>query len=382
MEEKCRICGNPEAYDGVSNLVQYIEYPEKLCSGCIKWLRGFYEGKEKSLTYKDSGVDIEAGNQAVQLIKNKIEQTFKFFPGKVLNELGGFCSVAELQNGTVIGTTTDGVGTKVKIAILLNRHDTIGIDLVAMCVNDLIVHNVNPAGFLDYIAQGKQIPERTDALISGMISSCNSAKTALLGGEMAEMPGIYKEEDYDLAGFAFGFAKSKGDLIFGQKIRPGMKVFGLPSFGLHSNGYSLARKVYGIDDSKPEEAIKILNSQFMRTTFSLGDELLRATMIYVQTVEYLLKRYEIAGMAHITGGGLVENPLRILPEGCAIRIDWERWPILPIFKDIQQKGNISDREMRRTFNNGIGFILISPDEIQEAYEIGEIIEGERVVIFD
>lgn len=337
------------------------------------------EEKKKELTYKDSGVDIEAGNQAVKLIKNKIEQTFKFFPGKVLNELGGFCSVAELRDGTVIGTTTDGVGTKVKIAILLDKHDTIGIDLVAMCVNDLIVHNITPAGFLDYIAQGKQIPERTDMLISGMISGCKSAKAALLGGEMAEMPGIYKEEDYDLAGFAFGFAKSKEDLIFGQKIKPGMKVFGLPSFGLHSNGYSLAKKVYGINDNRPEEAIKILNRRFMNTYLTLGDELMRSTLIYLQQVEYIMKRHEIAGMAHITGGGLVENPPRILPKGCAIRIEWGRWPILPIFKDIQQKGNISDREMRRTFNNGIGFILISPDEIQEAYEIGEIIESEKLL---
>jgi len=340
------------------------------------------EGKERGLTYKDSGVDIEAGNQAVQLIKNKVEQTFHYFPGKVLNELGGFCSVVEYENGTIIGSSTDGVGTKVKIAILLNRHDTIGIDLAAMCFNDLIVHNITPAGFLNYIAQGKQIPERTNMLISGMISGCKSAKAALLGGEMAEMPGMYKEEDYDLAGFAFGLAKSKSDLIFGQKIKPEMKVFGLPSSGLHSNGYSLARKVYDIDDNKPEEAVKILKSQFMHTALTLGEELLRSTFIYVQQVMHLLKRYEIAGMAHITGGGLIENPVRILPKDCAMKVKWGNWPTSPIFKDIQTKGSISDQEMRKTFNNGIGFILVSPDDINEAYKIGKIIQGKRAVFFE
>lgn len=334
---------------------------------------------DKQTTYAESGVNIEAGNKAVELIKNDAKKTFRHYNGKILSGIGGFSGVVELADKRVMGTSTDGVGTKLMLSIIMEKHDTVGIDLVAMCVNDLIVAGITPAIFLDYIAMGKQIPERTSSIVSGIIEGCERAEAALLGGEMAEMPGMYKDNDYDLAGFAIGFANSKENLILGNNIKPGMKIFGLPSSGIHSNGYSLVRKVFGIDIKNPKETKEILEQQHSFIGKTLGEELLEPTTIYVKQIKSLLSKYKIAGMAHITGGGIIENPPRILPEGCAINIKMGSWPVNPIFEYIQRKGNISIREMLKTFNYGIGLIIISGDNIEQAIPIGEVVEGNKEV---
>ena len=335
---------------------------------------------KKQIIYSDSGVDIEAGNKAVDLIKNKAQETFRHYNGKVLSGIGGFSGVVELPDKRVMGTSTDGVGTKLMLSIIMEKYDTVGIDLVAMCVNDLIVAGITPAIFLDYIAMGKQIPERTSLIINGIIDGCEMAEMALLGGEMAEMPGMYKNNDYDLAGFAVGFADSKEALILGKNIKPGMKVFGFPSSGIHSNGYSLVRKVFNIDINDHEKAREILNEQHSFIGKTLGQELLEPTTIYVKQIKSLLSKYEIAGMAHITGGGIIENPPRVLPEDCAINIKMGSWQVNPIFKYIQEKGNISIEEMLKTFNYGIGLMIISSDDIEEAILIGEVIKGSKPVV--
>jgi len=207
------------------------------------------------------------------------------------------------------------------------------------------------------------------------------AEIALLGGEMAEMPGMYQENDYDLAGFAIGLANSKKNLILGDKIKPGMKVYGFPSSGIHSNGYSLARKIFGIDLSKKEKSKKILKKYYPELNKTLGEELLTPTIIYVKLIKKLLARYRIFGMVHITGGGLIENPPRILPKGCAIKINKDSWKIPSIFKLMQKLGNVPENDMLRTFNCGIGLVTISPDEIKEGILIGEVIKGNKEVLF-
>lgn len=333
----------------------------------------------KIITYADSGVNIDAGDLAVDLIKDKAKETLKYFPGKVLSGIGGFSGIVELPSGQIMGSCTDGVGTKLILGILLDKHDTVGIDLVAMSVNDLIVAGMMPAIFLDYIAMGKQIPERTQKIVNGIIEGCHQSESALLGGEMAEMPGLYQEGEYDLAGFAIGFADSKDKLILGKEIKPGMKVYGLASSGVHSNGYSLVRRVFGIDLDKSEEAKKALNEFYPELKRTLGEELLEPTKIYVKDVKKLISKYNIRGMAHITGGGLIENIPRTLPAGCAVKINNGSWPVPAIFKLIQEKGNIPELEMMRTFNYGIGLVLITEDVIEEAILIGEVVQGNEIV---
>lgn len=335
--------------------------------------------KDEKNTYVDSGVDITAGNKAVELIKETAKKTFRHYDGNILSGIGGFSGIIELPDGRIMGASTDGVGTKLIISIVMGKHDTIGIDLVAMCVNDLIVTGMIPAIFLDYIAMDKQIPERTSSIVSGIIDGCEMAETALLGGEMAEMPGMYKENIYDLAGFAVGFADSKANLILGENIKPGMKVFGFPSSGIHSNGYSLVRKIFDIDINDFQKAEKILNRKNSFIGRTLGEELLEPTIIYVKQIKYLLSKYEIAGMVHITGGGIIENPPRILPDGCAIKIKKGSWSVPLIFKYIQEKGSIAFEEMVRTFNYGIGLMVISDDDVKEGILIGEVIEGNKEV---
>jgi len=329
--------------------------------------------------YKKSGVDIDAGDRAVELIKEKARETFVNYQGKVLSGIGGFSGVVELKDHRMMGLSTDGVGTKLVLAIMMEKHDTIGIDLVAMCVNDLIATGIWPAIFLDYIAQGKQIPERTQSIVGGIIKGCNLAECALIGGEMAEMPGMYRENDYDLAGFAVGFADSKDDLILGENIKSGMKVFGIPSSGIHSNGYSLVRKIFGISLTN-RESIKKLNAYYSDLGKTLGEELLKPTTIYVKLVKRLVSEYNIAGLVHITGGGIIENPPRILLEGLSINIKKGSWTIPPIFRLIQERGQISLNEMLRTFNCGIGLMVISEDDIKEGILIGEVVPGDKKVI--
>ncbi len=338
--------------------------------------------KKKKITYADSGVDISAGNLAVDLIKKNVHKTFKYFPGKVLTKIGSFGGVAELKGGKIVASSTDGVGTKLILASLMDKHDTIGIDLVAMSVNDLAVIGIMPAIFLDYIAMGKQIPKRTEKIINGIIKGCHESQCALMGGEMAEMPDVYSAEEYDLAGFATGFADSKKDLILGTDIKPGMKVYGFPSSGVHSNGFSLVRKIFGINFKDAKKAKKILNSKFSGLSGTLGEELLSPTIIYVKTIKKLISSYKIAGLAHITGGGLVENPPRILPKGCSVKIKKDSWKRLPIFDVIQKEGNVYDYEMLRTFNCGIGLIAVSSENIKEGKLIGEIVKGKGEVIFE
>lgn len=335
--------------------------------------------KNIKTSYANSGVNIEAGNKAVDLIKDKAQKTFRHYEGNVLSGIGGFSGVVELPDGRVMGTSTDGVGTKLILATLLNKHNTIGIDLVAMCVNDLIVTGIQPSIFLDYIAMGKQIPERTALVVSGIIEGCDMAQSALLGGEMAEMPGMYKDEDYDLAGFAIGFADSKENLILGKNIKPGMRVYGFQSSGVHSNGYSLVRKVFNINMNERENTKKILGKHYASLCRTLGEELLEPTIIYVKQIKSLLQKYTISGMVHVTGGGIIENTPRILPKDCAVHIKKDSWEMPPIFKIIQEKGNISTDEMMRTFNCGIGLIVISEDVIAEGILIGEIVKGNKEI---
>ncbi|MFH0856485.1 MAG: phosphoribosylformylglycinamidine cyclo-ligase [bacterium] len=332
--------------------------------------------------YEKSGVDITAGNTAVDLIKPLVAKTLYLPEGaKVLTGLGGFCAIIELPDGRIMGVTTDGVGTKIVPAILKDKHNTIGIDLCAMCFNDLLASGINPAIFLDYIAMGKQVPLRTKDLISGMVDACCASGCALVGGEMAEMPGIYSVNHYDLAGFAVGFLNSKEELILGEKIEPCMKVYGLPSSGLHSNGYALYNKIFDISLKIPDGSIIALNKYYPELGKTLGEELLTPTKIYTGDVAFL-RNYQIAGMANITGGGLIENPPRILPDGCGMVLNPNMWNRPPIF-DLIERNGVSKEEMLRVSNYGIGFIYITPDDAKLGVPIGEIIKStEKKVFFE
>lgn len=332
-------------------------------------------------TYKDAGVDIEAGNQAVEKMKPAVAATWR--PG-VMGGLGGFGGLFSLDlkkyPDPVLVSGTDGVGTKLRLAFQMDKHDTIGQDVVAMCVNDVLVQGAEPLFFLDYLAVGKLVPGRIAAIVGGVAEGCRLAGCALIGGETAEMPGFYAEEDYDIAGFAVG-AVNRDKLIDGSGIREGDILLGLKSSGLHSNGFSLVRKVfseYPLDEVFPELGRP------------LGEVLLTPTRIYVKSVLGVLEQIAIPGMVHITGGGLTENIPRVLPEGLGVEIDTASWDIPPVFKLMQKIGNIAQAEMMRTFNMGIGFIMIlhPEDEKQacavlaesgeEPIRIGKVIPGQEV----
>ena len=315
----------------------------------------------KGISYKDAGVDIDAANQSVDMIKKWVGKTSR---PEVLADIGSFGGFFALDNSKyrepVLVSGTDGVGTKLKIAQLMGVHDSVGIDLVAMCVNDILVHGAEPLFFLDYIALGKLKPALVEALVKGVSQGCLQAGCALIGGETAEMPGFYGEDEYDLAGFAVGVVE-RSRLINGSAIEDGDLLIGLPSSGLHSNGYSLARKVLlekaGL---KPDSYVEELGK-------SLGEVLITPTRIYVKTILSLLEEVEVRGMAHITGGGIGENLQRVLPAGLGAMIDSEKMDIPPIFKLIQENGQVPREEMFRTFNMGIGFILaISPHHHDKA----------------
>ena len=337
-------------------------------------------------SYKDAGVDISLANQIVKKIKPLISKTS--IPG-VLGGIGGFGGLFSLTGQKykepVLVSSTDGVGTKLKIAFALNKHDTVGIDLVAMSVNDIIVCGAKPLFFLDYISIGKLSKKVVVELIKGITEGCKMADCALLGGETAEMPGFYPEGEYDLAGFAVGIVE-KSKIIDGREIKEGDSVIGIASNGVHSNGFSLVRKVL-LEDKKYglEEKLTVLER-------SLGEELLRPTRIYVKPVLYLLEKYKILGIAHITGGGLLENIPRILPDGVSVQINQKSWPKPSIFSFIQKEGKISDQEMYRTFNMGIGMVLIVSDPESEkiieelrtinydTFLIGKVIKGNKQII--
>lgn len=308
------------------------------------------ESGKPSLSYKDAGVDIEAGDALVERIKSVARRTQR---PEVLAGLGGFGALFELPKGyrePVLISGTDGVGTKLRLAMMLNKHDTIGIDLVAMCVNDLIVAGAEPLFFLDYYATGKLNVDVAASVIGGIGQGCEMAGCSLVGGETAEMPGMYEGEDYDLAGFAVGIAE-KSELIDGSKVRPGDALIALASSGPHSNGYSLIRKIIEVSGAD-------LNSTVGEQT--LASALMAPTRIYVKSLLALIKSVPVHALSHITGGGLLENIPRVLPEQTKAVINTDTWNLPPVFQWLQREGNIARREMFRTFNCGTGMIICVP----------------------
>jgi phosphoribosylformylglycinamidine cyclo-ligase len=343
---------------------------------------GKKEGMKK-FSYKDAGVDIEKGNAFIQAIKPIVESTFR---PEVLTKIGGFTGCVSLNleryKRPILVSSTDGVGTKLKIAFIMERHDTIGIDLVAMCVNDIIVSGAKPIFLLDYLATSQLDPEKATKVVSGIVKGCIEAECSLIGGETAELPGFYKEGEYDLAGFALGIVEN-AQLIDGSSVTVGDKLIGIASSGLHSNGYALMKKVL-LDHHKMN-----LGEKVEEIGEVLGEELLRPTKIYVKTIINLVRDFNIGGIAHITGGGIIGNLPRVISKGCKAIIRKGTWEIPPIFSFIKEKGNILEDEMFRTFNNGIGMILIvkakENKEILErlnslgekSFNIGEIVKADK-----
>jgi phosphoribosylformylglycinamidine cyclo-ligase len=336
----------------------------------------------EKLTYQAAGVDIDKGNQAVELFKPLVARTMR---PEVMGGLGGFGGLFALDikkyTQPVLVSGTDGVGTKLAVAHKIGRHDTIGIDCVAMCTNDILVLGAEPLFFLDYLAVGKLEPQQVADIVAGIAEGCFQSGCALIGGETAEMPGFYRPGEYDVAGFAVGVV-DRDKIIDGKNIVPGDVILGLSSLGLHSNGYSLARKIFfellGWEGDKyvPELGC------------TLGEELLRPTRIYVKLIQEIMANFSIKGMAHITGGGLLENPPRILPQGSHILLDYGSWDVPPVFKLLAQGGQVETLEMLRTFNMGIGYMLVvAPEEAEKilgwltargerSYPIGQVVEGE------
>lgn len=347
------------------------------------------------ISYKDAGVDIEAKGKFTTDIYQQLRRTFG---PRVIENPGGFAGLFSLNYDSelfsknsqhpVLVASTDGVGTKLKIAFMMDRHDTIGIDLVAMCVNDILVMGAEPLFFLDYMASSRMIPGKMKEVLRGIANGCCEAGCALLGGETPEMPGFYHDGEYDLAGFAVGVIE-RNKIIDGKGIGVDDVVIGLKSSGLHSNGFSLVRKVLF------EKAKLDVNSKIKAINGTIGDELLKPTKIYVKPIRALLRHYRfkkvVKGMAHITGGGLVENIPRVLPEGCSVRIKKGSWPVPAIFEIIQKRGKIKEDEMYKVLNMGIGMVLIvskyyAPSIIkklkqlkEDSFIIGKVIKGNRKV---
>lgn len=334
--------------------------------------------------YQKAGVNIEAGYEAVEKITKHVKRTNRT---GVLGQLGGFGGAFDLSEMNlkepVLISGTDGVGTKLKLAFMMDKHDTIGIDCVAMCVNDVVVQGAEPLYFLDYIACGKAVPDKIEQIVKGIADGCEMAGCALIGGETAEMPGMYKEDEYDLAGFTVG-ACEKSQLINGENIKDGDVLIGLASTGIHSNGYSLVRKIFF------EENQFSLDEKLPELSGPLGEELLKPTRIYVKQVISALREFEIKGMAHITGGGFIENIPRMLPDGLGAEVKQGTWPVLPVFEALKKYGKLQIEEMYNIFNMGIGLVLaVDPDDAEEAiqyfvnqgdkaYKIGTAIKGEGV----
>lgn len=304
------------------------------------------------VTYKDAGVDIAAGNSFVGMIKPLVKSTFR---PEVMAEIGGFGGLFSLNTAKyknpVLVSGTDGVGTKLKIAFMADRHDTVGIDLVAMCVNDILVQGAEPLFFLDYLATGRLLPEKAAEVVKGIAEGCRQAGCALIGGETAEMPGFYSDGEYDIAGFSVG-AVDRDKIIDGSTIAVGNRLIGLASTGLHSNGYSLARKLVF------DRMNLSVDSELPGTGMSVAEVLLTPTRIYVKSVLSLLKDFTINGIAHITGGGLLENIPRVLPKGCRATLQLNSWERPVLFDLLRDAGNVERDEMYRTFNMGIGMVLV------------------------
>jgi len=341
-----------------------------------------------SEAYKKAGVDIAAGNEAVERMKKHVQSTMR---PEVMGGLGGFGGLFGINKDKyeepVLVSGTDGVGTKLKIAFAMDKHDTIGIDAVAMCVNDIVVQGAEPLFFLDYLACDKVIPEKIEAIVKGVADGCVQSGCALIGGETAEMPGMYAEGEYDIAGFTVGIV-DKRKMIDGLTIQPGDVVLGLASSGVHSNGFSLVRRLL------LEEKGYSLQDEIAELGDKLGNVLLAPTRIYVKQVLAILEQVQVKGLAHITGGGFIENIPRVLPQGVNVEIEYGSWPILPIFDLMQREGGISHRDMFTTFNMGIGMVMVVPadqadkavqiaeEQGEKVYRIGRVTEGDRIVTFN
>ncbi|WP_049691324.1 phosphoribosylformylglycinamidine cyclo-ligase [Anaerococcus jeddahensis] len=335
------------------------------------------------INYKDAGVDVENGQKEVELIKNLVEKTQS---KNVLSKLGGFSGLFSLENldikNPVLVSGTDGVGTKVMLAQMMDKHDTIGIDCVAMCVNDILCQGARPLFFLDYIACGKLVPEKMEKIVKGVADGCLKANSSLIGGETAEMPGLYKENDYDLAGFCVGIV-DKEKIITGEKIKKGDHIFGLKSSGIHSNGYSLVRKIV------LEKEKLSLDKKIEGLDTSLGEELLKPTKIYVKEILNLLEKIEINGLSHITGGGFYENIPRMIPDGLCAKIDVSNIPLPKIFTLLEKWGELDKKDMYETFNMGVGLVFaVDKKDIDivketidedELLDLGEIVENDEKI---
>ena len=344
------------------------------------------DSTSRSEAYAAAGVDITAGYKAVELMKSHIARTAT---AGVCSDIGGFGGlfVPDIAGMTepVLVSGTDGVGTKLKLAFLMDRHDTVGIDCVAMCVNDIICCGAKPLFFLDYIACGRNVPERIADIVKGVADGCVQAGAALIGGETAEMPGFYPEDEYDLAGYSTGIV-DRSRIIDNGTMAPGDAIIALPSSGVHSNGFSLVRKVFDVEHADLHAPLAELGGR------SLGETLLTPTKIYVKPVLALLKQVQVKGISHITGGGFYENIPRSIPQGLCARIDRARVRVLPIFDLIQKRGNIPERDMFNTFNMGVGMSLVVAEKDAEkaleilrengedAYRIGVIEESEEKIV--
>lgn len=340
-----------------------------------------------SQAYKNAGVDVEAGYESVRLIKEDVKKTA--IEG-VLGGIGGFGGLFEMPKNyenPVLVSGTDGVGTKIKVAFLMDKHDTIGQDCVAMCVNDIVCSGAKPLFFLDYIAIGKNVPEKVAQIVKGVADGCVLAGCALVGGETAEHPGMMAEDDYDLAGFSVGVV-DKAKITDGDKAKEGDVLIGIASSGIHSNGYSLVRKVFGLNDDNAKETLNTYSEKLGKT---IGEELLTPTRIYVKPLLKLIDEVGINTVSHITGGGFIENVPRMLPDGIKAVINKDSWKVLPVFEVMKEKAGISERDMYNTFNMGIGMIVaVDSDKAEKAvkcleeagetaYIIGKLEKGETSV---
>ena len=344
--------------------------------------------KSYSDSYKAAGVDVTAGYKSVELMKEHVARTFT---NGVLSGIGGFGGLFEIDTtgikNPVLVSGTDGVGTKLKIAMLLDKHDTIGIDCVAMCVNDIICCGAKPQFFLDYIACGKNVPERIEAIVKGVAEGCVQSGCALIGGETAEMPGFYPIDEYDLAGFSVGIVDKK-KILDKTSVKEGDVIIALPSSGVHSNGFSLVRKVFDVESADIKSPVDALDGK------SIGETLLTPTKIYVKPMLALFDEVTVKAVSHITGGGFYENIPRSLPNGYSAKINKADVRVLPIFRLIAEKGNIPERDMFNTFNMGVGMIaVVDKDDVQksldilkangeDAYVLGEVVKSDDGVIIE
>jgi len=337
------------------------------------------------ISYKEAGVDVEAGYKAVELMKKHVESTFCENVLGNLGSFGGFYSIAkEAGSEPVLVAGTDGVGTKLKYAFLANRHDTVGIDCVAMCANDVVCQGAKPLFFLDYFAVGKLDPSQAERVVAGVAEGCRRAGCALIGGETAEMPGFYRAGEYDLAGFCVGIAEKSG-IINGKGIMPGDVLIGLASSGIHSNGFSLVRKLFSEDLEKLNQFDSDLGKTFL-------EEFLTPTRIYVKTVLALMNQFRLKGVAHITGGGFIENIPRIFPQGVGAIVDTNAYPLPVIFQKLAEKSGLTKEQLYNTFNMGVGMVLcVDKNDVpgiiafaealgEKAYVIGETVTGAGVAL--